>query len=48
MDMMKGLYHKYTSIPEEVLDGMLKHDIWFTAEECLSYGLIDKIIKSKR
>jgi ATP-dependent protease ClpP protease subunit len=44
MEMIKNLYKTYTKIPEEKLDEMLKHDLWFDAEECLKYGLVDEII----
>jgi ATP-dependent Clp protease protease subunit len=44
MNMIRSIYLKYTKIPTDILDGMLEHDIWFDAEKCLTYGLVDKII----
>ncbi|GAI73882.1 unnamed protein product, partial [marine sediment metagenome] len=26
------------------LDEILKHDLWFEADQCLEYGLVDEII----
>lgn len=44
MEMIKGIYKTYTKLPSKKLDEILKHDLWFSAEECLKYGLVDKII----
>ena len=44
MIMIKGVYKEYTTIPMKKLEGILKHDLWFTAEECKEYGLVDEII----
>ena len=44
MKMIKDLYAERTNLPEKKIDEILKHDIWFTAEECLQYGLVDEII----
>lgn len=44
MDIIKGIYKKYTKIPIKNLDQILKHDIWFSSDECLKYGLVDQII----
>jgi len=44
MAMIKGIYLKYTKIPEKVLNTILKHDLWLDADTCLKYGIIDKII----
>ncbi len=43
MDKMITLYGKHTRLPEEKLKEILKHDLWFSAEQCLEYGLVDKI-----
>ena len=45
MSMIKGIYKKHTKLPMTKLDEILKHDIWFNAEEALSFGLVDEIIK---
>jgi len=44
MSLIKEVYCKYTKMPEEKLDEILKHDIWLNAEECIEYGLVDEII----
>jgi ATP-dependent Clp endopeptidase proteolytic subunit ClpP len=44
MKTLKKVYLKETKITEEKLDELLKHDLYFTAEQCLKYGLVDEII----
>ncbi|MCK4446998.1 MAG: Clp protease ClpP [Candidatus Marinimicrobia bacterium] len=44
MVMIKQVYAEYTKIPEAKLEGILKHDLWFDANECIEYGLVDEII----
>ena len=44
MGMIKKVYQEYTTIPIKKLEEILKHDLWFTAEECREYGLVDEII----
>ena len=44
MEKIKNIYKEYTKIPKKELDNLLKHDIWWEAEKCLQYGLIDEII----
>lgn len=44
MKQIKLIYKKYTKVPQDKLDEILKHDLWFTAEECLAYGLVDEIL----
>lgn len=44
MEFMKSIYNEYANIPEGELEGILDHDIWFDAEKCLEYGLVDEII----
>jgi ATP-dependent Clp endopeptidase proteolytic subunit ClpP len=44
MAMIRNVYAEYTKIPKKKLDEILKHDIWFDAEKCLEYGLVDEII----
>lgn len=40
---MKALYLKETKIPKDVLDNMLKEDIYLDSKKCLEYGLVDEI-----
>ena len=44
MKVIKEIYEEHTKIPKKELDKLLKHDLWWDAEKCLSYGLIDEII----
>jgi ATP-dependent Clp endopeptidase proteolytic subunit ClpP len=44
MDTIKGIYNEYTKIPPEEIEGILKRDLWFDADTCLEYGLVDEII----
>lgn len=44
MNSIKSLYKEYTKIPMKELDNMLKHDLWFDAQTCLKYGLVDQVI----
>lgn len=45
MRMIKQLYREYTEVPMKKLDEILKRDIYFNAEKCLEYGLVDAIWK---
>ena len=38
------LYEEHTRIPRSELGKILKHDLWWDAQTCLDYGLIDEII----
>jgi ATP-dependent Clp endopeptidase proteolytic subunit ClpP len=44
MDTIRSVYKEHTKIPVEKLDEILKHDLWFDANTCLEYGLIDEIL----
>ena len=44
MKILKTVYLKETKLTEEKLDELLKHDLYFTAEQCLECGLVDHII----
>ena len=41
---MCEIYHKYTKQPIDQLMKDIKHDKYFTAEEAIKYGLVDKIV----
>ena len=45
-DKIKEIYKKYTNIPEDNLDDLLKHDLWWDSDKCKSVGLVDEIWKS--
>jgi len=44
MNKIKNIYSEHTKIPKREMDKILKHDLWWEAEKCLQYGLIDEII----
>ena len=44
MEMIINIYEEHTKIPKKELNKLLKHDLWWDAETCLKYGLVDEII----
>ena len=44
MDTIKEIYVEHTTIPKKKLNDILKHDLWFDADTCLEYGLVDELI----
>jgi ATP-dependent Clp endopeptidase proteolytic subunit ClpP len=44
MKTIKDVYKKYTKVPMKKLDKILKHDLFWDANTCLKYGMIDEII----
>jgi ATP-dependent Clp protease protease subunit len=44
MKKIKNIYREHTKIPKKELDNILKHDLWWEAEKCLEYGLVDELI----
>ena len=44
MEKIKSIYRKHTKIPEDKINEILKRDLWWDAEQCLEYGLVDEII----
>ena len=44
MKKIKDIYREHTKIPKREMDNILKHDLWWEAEKCLEYGLVDEII----
>ena len=44
MDAIKDIYKEFTKIPQDELNKILEHDIWWDAETSLKYGLVDEII----
>ena len=44
MNMIIDIYEKHTKIPKKELNKLLKHDLWWDAETCLKYGLVDEIV----
>jgi ATP-dependent protease ClpP protease subunit len=44
MKKIKNIYKEHTKIPKREMDKILQHDIWWEAEKCLEYGLVDELI----
>ena len=44
MKTIREIYLEYTKIPKKKLNEILDRDLWFDAETCLKYGLVDEII----
>jgi ATP-dependent Clp protease protease subunit len=44
MKNMYKIYLKYTKIKENEIKELLTHDLYFTAEKCLKYGMCDYIL----
>jgi len=44
MKTIKDIYIEHTKIPKAQLSKILKHDLWWDANQCLEYGLVDEII----
>jgi ATP-dependent protease ClpP protease subunit len=44
MQKIKDIYRGHTKLDEETLDGLLKHDLWLSAERCLELGLVDAVL----
>ncbi|AYV80684.1 MAG: hypothetical protein Harvfovirus4_48 [Harvfovirus sp.] len=46
MERIKQIYKKHTKVPQEQLDEILSHDLYWDADTCKRYGLIDHIYES--
>lgn len=44
MTIIINLYKKYTKIPNDQVENLLKRDLWWGADECLEYGLVNEIL----
>jgi len=44
MNRIKALYREKASMSDEILEDLLKHDLWLDADKCLEYGLVDKVL----
>lgn len=45
---MKTIYLNETKIPKEIIDDLLKKDIYLDSKKCLEYGLVDEISEPTR
>ena len=43
MDKILDIYKKHASIPRKELNDILKHDLWWDANKCIQFGLVDEI-----
>ncbi len=44
MEHVKSMYKKYTKIPVEDIDEILRHDLFWDAKKCKKYGLVNDIL----
>ena len=44
MERIRQIYKAHTEVPEDKLNEILKHDLWWDAEQCLEYKLVDAIV----
>lgn len=44
MKVLTSIYLEYTKIPEKKLKDLMERDLYFDAEDCVKFGLIDEII----
>lgn len=44
MKTLKEVYKKHTKIPMKKIEEILKHDLWFSAEEAIEQGISDSIL----
>lgn len=45
MRKIKYIYKQYSSLDDEKLDHLLKHDLWLNSKKSIKYGLVDEIYK---
>jgi ATP-dependent Clp protease protease subunit len=43
MDKIIDIYKEHASIPNNKIKDILKHDLWWNVDTCLSYGLVDEL-----
>jgi len=44
MNRIKALYRERANMSDEILEDLLKHDLWLDSDKCLEYGLVDQIL----
>ncbi len=44
MELIKNIYKNHTKVPNNQLDEILKHDIWWDSQKCIDNNLVDDII----
>ena len=43
MEKILDIYKKHASIPRKELNEILKHDLWWDANKCIQFGLVDEL-----
>ena len=43
MKRIKDIYIEHASIPKKQLSEILKHDLWWDADKCIKYSLVDEV-----
>lgn len=43
MEKIINIYKEHADIPKKQLKEILKHDLWWDSDTCISYGLVDEI-----
>jgi ATP-dependent protease ClpP protease subunit len=43
MKRIKDIYVEHASIPKKQLSEILKHDLWWDADKCIKYSLVDEV-----
>ena len=44
MERIRTIYNERSEVPKEQIEEILKHDLWWDANTCLEYKLVDEII----
>ena len=45
MKMIKEIYKEHTDVPANKIEEILKHDLWWDADKCKEFRLVDEIIR---
>ena len=43
MEKIIDIYKEHANIPKNKIKDILKHDLWWNVDNCLSYGLADEL-----
>lgn len=43
MEKIIDIYKEHANIPKNKIKDILKHDLWWNVDNCLSYGLVDQL-----
>ena len=44
MKVLQKMYNKHATIPEKVLNKLMKKEVYLSSKQCLKYNIIDEII----